>query len=354
MQIEGPDSPPLGVVLDTLDGLNLPARTDGARPLYKEWQHFCLLDQSNGMHAIFNLYLAGPASKRSSVGAARVLAAVWEADHGWFGELDTIPPAEADLERHRIDMRLGPTRLSFDGVAYYLQVASSRGTIEGELAFRPLATPLMMRNNTPVGRGHLNWLVVPRLAVDGRLRIGHRSYNVTGGQGYHDHNWGFWDWGDDFAWEWGFAVPETPEPAVSQVLVFDRTTDRGRRVAKEQTVALWEDDELSRVFARREIAVRAEGFLDRGRLLKLPPIMALIESQEAHDIPAVFYINARAERDYLEAEFRAEHAMQVIVPNDTDLENTIINETFGRFAGRGRVKGKSVSFSGLSFFEFLT
>jgi hypothetical protein len=348
------DRPPLGVVLDTLDGLNLPSRTDTSTLLHKEWQHFSLLDQLNGLHAIFNLNLAGTGGRESNAGAARVLTAIREQDRGWHGDIDTIPGGELGLERHCIDMRMGSTVLSFDGTAYHLRVANRRGTIEGELAFRPLAAPLMMRNNTPVGRGHINWLVVPRLTVDGRLRIEDRAYQVEGSQGYHDHNWGSWSWGDDFAWEWGFAIGEATDSESSRALVFDRTTDRSRLAVKELTMALWEDDALSRVFSRREISVRAEGFLRCGRLLKLPRIMALIEPQRTHDIPEVFHMNARADSDHLEAEFRAEHAMQVVVPNDVDLQNTIINEVIGRFTAHGRVKGQPVTFSGLSFFEFLT
>lgn len=348
------DSPPFGVALETLDGLHLPSRTDESAPFYKEWQHFCLLDQSNDLHAIFNLNLARRMGKGPGVEAARALVAVWEQAHGWSGELDTIPPSELGLERRRIDMRLGRTQLRFDGTAYDLQVTSRRGTIQAALAFRPLVAPMMMRNNTPVGQGHINWLVVPRLAVDGTLRVGDRTYQVQGAQGYHDHNWGRWNWGDDFAWEWGFAVPDTTASEGPQALVFDRTTDRGHLAAKELTMAFWEGEALSRVFTRREITVRAEGFLHCGRLLKLPGIMALIEPQHTHDIPAVFHINARADADHLEAEFRAEHAMQVVVPNDVDLQNTIINETFGRFAARGRIRRRDVTLSGLSFFEFLT
>ena len=348
------DRPPFGTVLDTLDGLNLPHGTQPSALPHKEWQHFSLVDKSNGLHAIVNLNLASPGGAGSSAGAARVLTAIWEQDHGWHGDIDTIPQPELGLVRHRIDMRMGSTALSFDGKAYYLRVANRRGTIEGELTFHPLVAPLMMRNNTPVGHGHINWLVVPRLAVDGRLRIEDRIYHVDGSPGYHDHNWGSWNWGDDFAWEWGFAVAETTGSESPRAVVFDRTTDRSRLAVKELTMAVWEGDALSRVFTRREIAVRAEGFLRCGRLLKLPRIMALVEPQQTHDIPARFTMSARENSDYLEAEFRPEQGMQVIVPNDVDLQNTIINEVLGRFSARGMIKGQPVTFSGHSFFEFLT
>jgi hypothetical protein len=341
-----------GVVLDALDGLHLPDRADASAPLYKEWQHFYLLDEGNGLHAIVNMNLAGAVT--AGAGPARVLIAVWERERGWCGGVDTVPPGELRVGQHRVDMRMGPAALRFDGTAYYLRLADRRGRIEGELALRPLAAPLMMRNNTPVGRGYINWLVVPRLAVAGRLAVDDRAYAVTGGQGYHDHNWGRWQWGDDFAWEWGFAVPGASAAGPPWTLVYDRTTDRGRLAVKELTVALWEGDALARVFTRREVQVRGEGFMPPAPLLKLPGIMALVEPQRTHDIPAALHIEASAFSDHLEAEFRAEHAVQVIVPNDGDLQNTIINEVFGRFTARGQIRGQPVALSGLSFFEFLT
>jgi hypothetical protein len=45
---------------------------------------------------------------------------------------------------------------------------------------------------------------------------------------------------------------------------------------------------------------------------------------------------------------------QIVVPNETDLGETIINEVVGKFQAEGRVKGEEVSFAGEGFFEFLT
>ena len=49
-----------GALLNVLDGLNLPSESDPQAPRYKEWQHFCVLDEANGLHALFNLNVAGP------------------------------------------------------------------------------------------------------------------------------------------------------------------------------------------------------------------------------------------------------------------------------------------------------
>ena len=87
--------------------------------------------------------------------------------------------------------------------------------------------------------------------------------------------------------------------------------------------------------------MRADGFLRCGRLLKLPRVMALIEPQQTHDIPATFQFEARAGTDHLTGEFTAGHAVQVVVPNDCDLQNTIINEVCGRMNATGMVKGRT-------------
>lgn len=344
----------LTVQLRALDGLYLPSSADPSRAHYKEWQHFCLLDEQNGLHAIFNLNLVGSLNRKVRVGAGRVVSAVWQHHHGWQGDVEPVSPQDIKLENRQIDLRLGSTSLRFDGTRYVLNLSASHGAIRGDLNFTPVTAPLMSRNNTPLGSGYLNWLVVPALQVDGQLQIRDRCYEIRDGKGYHDHNWGRWDWGDDLAWEWGFAVPSGATAERLLTFVFHRATDRKRLVVKELTLAVWERDALARVFTRRDIAVRSEGFLERRRLLKLPRIMSLIEPQRTHEIPAVLGITARTGADYLGAWFRSDQAIQIVVPNDTNLENTIINEVFGGFTARGQIRGAPTEFSGAGFFEFLT
>jgi hypothetical protein len=51
-------------------------------------------------------------------------------------------------------------------------------------------------------KGWISGYTVPVMAgkIDGELRVGDTVIDLTGGTGYHDHNWGFWD---GVSWQWG-------------------------------------------------------------------------------------------------------------------------------------------------------
>ena len=51
-------------------------------------------------------------------------------------------------------------------------------------------------------RGWVSGYVVPVMsgALDGTIRVGDETLPLSGGTGYHNHNWGFWE---GVSWQWG-------------------------------------------------------------------------------------------------------------------------------------------------------
>ena len=171
---------------------------------------------------------------------------------------------------------------------FVLSAALQNRPITLSLRLKPIALPLVMRGNTPISVGSINWVVVPRLAATGIVTVDHRVYPLVDAPTYHDHNWGKWLWGHDFAWEWGFALSEDENAAWS--VVFDRTTNRARSRTMELTLALWKDAEIFRVFTQREIRIQPSGYLTLERLPKFPRVMALVAPETTTDIPRYFDI----------------------------------------------------------------
>ncbi|MCZ7545139.1 MAG: hypothetical protein M5R40_17155 [Anaerolineae bacterium] len=71
-------------------------------------------------------------------------------------------------------------------------------------------------------------------------------------------------------------------------------------------------------------------------------------------MPHRLEVRARSRDDHLNFCFEAEDVVQIVVPNETDLDATVINEVSGQVAVDGKVKGESVAMHGRGFFEFLT
>ena len=337
----------LSHVISLTDQLHLPVGIEAQAQQHKEWHHFCLLGP--GVEVILNLSLMRPAAQVDAPWDARVILLVRETE--WDGDVDIIPGAQVNARRGGLEIQLGHNRMQFKDGCFNLSLALQKRPITLTATLRPMAYPLT-RRNTPIGKGKISWVVVPRLQATGTLVVGRRVYRLENAPAYHDHNWGQWSWGDDFSWQWGFALPPAAETPWS--LVFDQMTDRGRNQALELKLSLWKGPQLHRLFMHEELQVRQEGFRTLTRPAKFPRPMALVAQELTTDVPANFQIHAARTADWLDCRFSADDLAQIILPNELDLGVTIINEVSGCLTLQGEVKGEQVSMEGRGFFEFLT
>ena len=86
------------------------------------------------------------------------------------------------------------------GANYLYSKATSRAS--GDIVVRAAPgrslPPFTMRG----AGGWVSGYVVPVMSgkLDGAIAIGRDTINLSGGAGYHDHNWGFWE---GVSWQWG-------------------------------------------------------------------------------------------------------------------------------------------------------
>ena len=271
-------------------------------------------------------------------------------DGAWDGDVCEIPFRDVQLSPGRIDLRFGQNRLYFHDGVFRISVALESRPLTLELQIRPITYPLL-RSRAPIGGGGIDWLVVPRLQANGTVICDRNVHRLVDAPAYHDHNWGYWLWGQDFAWEWGFALPA--QSATPWSLVYDRMSNRGRGQAQELKLCLWKDDRLVRIFAHDDITIGRQGHVVRRQVPKFPRIMALVAPEMTTDVPRCLEIEAFSGSDHLHCHFEAEQVAQIVVPNETDLGETIINEVTGKISARGNVKGDPVEIEGKGFFEFL-
>lgn len=339
----------LARVIALTDHFRFPGLAPAQADQYKEWHHFCILGPD--VQVILNLNLCGDTRPAASAGAPLARTILLVREESWDGDVDSIPSRDVLVRRGRVDVCFGHNSVRFRDGMFELSVALQNRPIALVLRLRPVALPLL-RSKTPIGAGQISWLVVPRLVASGTVTVGRRVHTLSEAPAYHDHNWGHWLWGDDLAWQWGFTLPgPLDEP---WCLVFDCLTNRARSQVLELRLALWKNEMLHRLFSQDEIQVRPAGFLAPSRVPKFPRAMAIIAPESTTDIPCRLDITAAAGGDYLHGHFEAEDVAQIVVPNETDLGLTIINEVSGRLKLAGNVKGEPVAMQGRAIFEFLT
>jgi hypothetical protein len=325
--------------------------TAGGPGGHKEWSYFCVL--GDDIDLIVNLSImdrpAMPGGAPGRAEEARIALLARTSDGRWYGDVEACDPNVVVLQAGRVDTRFGASKLAFANGAYHLDAQLASRSVGARIVLRPIARPALTRS-VPLGSHEpMHWLVVPRLEASGEVRIGDARHPFRGYSAYHDHNWGRFSWGGDFAWEWGIVLGRQAMP---WSLVYYRITDRGRYRVFSQGVLLWRDDRHCRTFRDRELVVRNAGLLRLGRCLRVPRIMSLAIPGTAADIPDHVEIEAGGGLDALDITVDLEDAAQIGVPNDRDEGLTSISECRGHARVSGRVRGDAVCFEGPSVVEF--
>jgi hypothetical protein len=323
----------------------------GDAPGYKEWLHFCIYAAEVDLLVNFSIVDELAAHGAEAREFARITCLV-HTRAGWDGDVLGFAPDQVIARRGSISLEFGSNCVHFHDGVFYLKAALPERGIAVELTLRPAAIP-SPANNIEVEDGPpIHWIVVPRLFADGVVLVGNVIHQLRAAPAYHDHNWGHFRWGRNFAWEWGHGVPRSESDPFSTVFV--RLSDRGHNHTLMQALFIWRDARQLRIFRDEELTLRHDGMLRRPAPFKVPRVMGLVHPGSAADIPARLVLDARGRGDWARVEFVFRDVAQVIIPNDDDLGVTVINEVNGHYQLTGEIRGETIGTSGRAVVEFLS
>lgn len=312
----------------------------------KEWLHFCVL--AGETELLVNLNLSD-LSADAEFGRVVMLARTGGGE--WVGGIDTIDEADIDARAGGMDLQLRQSSARWYDDAFYVNAELESGAVQCSVRLRPVVQPAFIPNFPLVPGMPVHWLLVPRLVADGEVTVGTKTVRVDGALAYHDHNWGEFQWGADFAWEWGYALPDDRDNPWS--LVFVRFTDRGRSRAQLQSLMLWRGSDRVALLRDRSLTVARQGLLNARSLPTFPPIMRLLSPGTATDVPARLSVTASANDAEVSLDYTPDSIARIVAPNDLNLRLTHINETSGCVRLRGTVGNERIDFTGRGMWEFL-
>jgi hypothetical protein len=322
----------------------------GGLSAHKEWQHFIVHARGADVLINFNLlddrWMDDPADRE----VHRLIFLV-RADGTWRGGVERFERSEVALQSGEIGARFGESTLAFGDGRYHVSVRLREWPLTADLTFEPLTAPLSVQSQPLCPGRSMSYVLVPRLLCRGHVTLGGRHIEIDCAPAYHDHNWGCFQWGEDFSWEWGAAQPASMDCPWS--VVYAHMLDRRRLVSRRCGIFVCQGERLHRLFRDDEIRIRSDGRLERTPLVQVPPVMRLLGGG-LRDVPARIELSARDQTDTLELTFEAGDALQVILPNDGDVDGvSVLNEVTGRVSARGCVRGARVEWDGPGLFEFL-
>jgi hypothetical protein len=327
-----------------------PARFGGEGP-HKEWHHFVV--HADGLELLVNFSLIDDPWQSSAGSAETARLIVIARSDAWRGTVDTIAAGGCEILEggHRARFPCGDIR--FVNGRYTMEFETGDGSLSGRLQFVPESEPALANNQSLSAGKMLRWLFVPRLSCRGRVRAGSRTFTMTSALAYHDHNWGVFQWGDDFSWDWGSILPL--EPVSPWSAVFMSMGDRGRSLARCRGLYLWRGAAPFRIFRDAELRVTSVGLFDGSASLRLPPVMALLGPLRVKDVPARLEVTAAGEGDRVHMRFDAREVAQIVIPDEIDLSRvTVLNEVLGDVTLEGRARNKKVLIEGNGVFEFIS
>lgn len=342
----------LRAALGVIDRPHPPRRGEPNVASYKEWYHFNVLDGMSGIDLIVNLSVAGDVA-RAGGGDADLIVLCHRRGEGWCGGIERFDASAVAFDTRALRVESAPARIAFADGEYRLNIGRADAPVRIDLRFAPCTEPLLLWNDTPLGGGRLNWLIVAHLKASGAIDVARERIVLDDACAYHDHNWGHWFWGDDFGWEWGFCADEQDaSPATRTTIVFDRTSDRQGDVSLEHTLAVWRGAKLVKVFTRHALRCRREGRFE-GDVRREPGAASLVAPGVVVTVPRSFVASSRDGADWLDLRYDVDAALQVSVPREYGFGLVGLNETFGNVIVNGEVGGQRVAFAARACFEFL-
>jgi hypothetical protein len=316
----------------------------------KEWLHFCI--SSNQVDLLVNFSFSDDTRPAAAAEAQLVTLVCVVRTDGWEGDVEQFDARDVQVRLDGVSLRFGDNSVRYEGGVFRISIRLASRPVEIDLALQPIALPSLVNDIQLSDGPPWHWFVAPHLLATGSMVVGGRRHEIRDVPAYHDHNWGYFPWGGDFAWTWGYGhVTDADE---TWTVTFDRLTNRARTVDRTRGILLWKGARQQRVFDSRHIVLREEG-RPRGRepAFKLPRSLALLAQGDAYDIPAKVYVTARSGGDALDFEFAPLRICQILVPHDNGLGLTTINEVTGEITLEGKTHGDSVKGRGRATFEFV-
>ncbi|MDQ1276576.1 MAG: hypothetical protein QG610_2154 [Euryarchaeota archaeon] len=333
--------------------------------LYNEWHYFNMIDDEQNLSVICTFKLNG------GTNSSEVLLGYY-ANDTWasFYEAYPLTPEVVNYSSTSPDVRIANNTVTLTDEGYRVHVESGDGSGVFDALFKPEAKPAPVFNvsNFSVPGMCINWLVAsPKMEVYGNLSIAGETYSLNNSRAYHDHNWGYWSWGDDLGWDWGQvsqAGNYSNETIGEYSLIFGNITNANHSQSASSVLNVWRDGEIVANFSGAEIQIEHSNLSTTD--IGIPPAemtQAYILPQGSFFFPQNALLNASSGSDNLKIEFITQQSvpLPVMVPDGSEVGNEsgngikyrVIWEMIGTYEVSGVIDGNPISYTADGFMEYV-
>ncbi|HIH74462.1 MAG TPA: hypothetical protein HA306_04270 [Methanosarcina sp.] len=347
--------------LKQVDAFHPPADSS-LMPLYNEWHYFNVIDEEQGLSLICTFKLNG------YFGISEMLLDYYTID-GSNAYYVTYPIDATEYSSETPDVMIAGNSVKLTPQGYSVRVMSEDGSSVFDALFKPEVEPSPVFSATdfsPLYGGEINWIVAsPKMKVNGNLTVNGKTYTLKNARGYHDHNWGYWNWGDDLGWDWGQTTQTKNSLNGSDIgkysLSFGNITDASYTQSFSSVLRLWRNREIVATFSGEDIQVThsdpyvgpvpvpyLNGYMPPGSF-PLPLKTDILASSDSGD-----YLDITFTTDL---DHCAPLPVLVLITDSNGVpvaeKYRIIWEMIGTYEVNGKIDGKPVSYTAGGFMEYV-
>lgn len=347
--------------LKQVDSFHPPA-DNSLMPLYNEWHYFNIIDEEQNLSIICTFKLNGCFS------ASEILLGYYTND-GSNAYFKSYPISIAEYSSETPNVTIANNTVKLTPQGYSVHVVSEDGSVLFDALFKPETepSPVFSANDfSPISVEEINWIVAsPKMKVNGELTVDGKTYTLKNARGYHDHNWGYWNWGDDLGWDWGQTTQTKNSLNGSDPgkysLNFGNITDASYTQSFSSVMRLWRNKEVAATFIGEDIQIiHSNPFVGP---IPVPYLNAFMPPG-SFPLPLKTDILASSDSgDYLDITFTADPShcapLPVGVPmmdanGNPIVKYRIIWEMIGTYEVDGEIDGKPISYTADGFMEYVT
>lgn len=327
-------------------------------PLYNEWHYFNVVDEKQQLSIIGVLKLNG------ALDASQVLLACYFNDGSSNTYFKSYPLSIAQYSSKTPDVAINNSSIKLTPEGYSVHIVSEDGSKVLDALFKPEAEPSQEFSapGLPSG-GIIKWIVAsPKMKVNGKYTLDGKEYTLKNAIGYHDHNWGYWDW-RDLGWDWGQVTESKNNLEGNDIgkysINFGNITDSADTQSFNSGLNLWSNRKVIATFTNQEMRVEHSNFNTQD----IPLSQVLFLPGNSFPLPFNTRVTVSSgSGDYLNINFTTDFAHSSGIPITIPMLDTngkvvtkfrIIWEMRGAYQVYGKIKGKPVSFNSNGFMEYV-